>query len=415
LSFAPLPIDKPHGLYYLSLALLVALFLFAQNVVASRVGRAFVAVRDGEVAAQSLGIDLLRYKALAFGISGFYAGIAGGLYSAMLNFVAPEGFDLFQMVLQKAMIVVGGLGSITGSLLGAALIIILLEALRAFKGLQEIVFGALLVAFVLGMRGGLVSLLKRHVRGWEEPLRLAQPSLPLARGRPIEVARRRRRAMSPVVLSLDDLHFSFGGVKVLDGVRMQVRRGEIRGLIGPNGAGKTTLLNIICGIHRPQQGDVRLNGVSIVGRKPSAIARLGLGRTFQSSQLFQGMTVLENMMVGLHRRTRTGLISAGFDRRRRRSEETEMEAAARAALTFVGLADLAERPAAALSFGQQRVIEIARTLISEPALVLLDEPAVGLSANRLTELDTLLRRIRQEEGRDLDPDRTHHPLGDGRL
>src|SRR5262249_59988503 len=112
-------------------------------------------------------------------------------------------------------------------------------------------------------------------------------------------ARRRPRAMSPVVLSLEDLHFSFGGLKVLDGVRMQVRRGEIRGLIGPNGAGKTTLLNIICGIHRPQQGDVRLNGVSIVGRKPSAIARLGLGRTFQSSQLFQGMTVLENMMVGL--------------------------------------------------------------------------------------------------------------------
>ena len=178
LSFAPLPIDKPLGLYYLSLILAVALLLFAQNLVASRVGRAFVAVRDGEVAAQSLGVDLLRYKALAFGISGFYAGIAGGLYSAMLNFVAPEGFDLFQMVLQKAMIVVGGLGSVAGSVLGAGLIIILLEALRAFKGLQEIVFGALLVGFVLFMRGGLVSVLKRHVRGWEEPLRLEQPAAP---------------------------------------------------------------------------------------------------------------------------------------------------------------------------------------------------------------------------------------------
>ena len=186
LSFAPLPIDKPLGLYYLSLVLMVALFLFAQNLVASRVGRAFVAVRDGEVAAQSLGVDLLRYKALAFGISGFYAGIAGGLYSAMLNFVAPEGFDLFQMVLQKAMIVVGGLGSITGSLLGAGLIIVLLEALRAFKGLQEIVFGALLVGFVLFMRGGLVSVLKRHVRGWEEPLRLSRRPAPLPRSRPIE-------------------------------------------------------------------------------------------------------------------------------------------------------------------------------------------------------------------------------------
>lgn len=186
LSFAPLPIDKPLGLYYLSLVLMLALFLFAQNLVASRLGRAFVAVRDGEVAAQSLGVDLLRYKALAFGVSGFYAGTAGGLYSAMLNFVAPEGFDLFQMVLQKAMIVVGGLGSITGSVLGAGLIILLLEALRAFKGLQEIVFGALLVGFVLFMRGGLISVLKRHLRGWEEPLRLPQPTAPGSAPRPLE-------------------------------------------------------------------------------------------------------------------------------------------------------------------------------------------------------------------------------------
>lgn len=186
LSFAPLPIDKPLGLFYLSLALMVALFLFAQNLVASRVGRAFVAVRDGEVAAESLGVDLLRYKALAFGISGFYAGVAGGLYSAMLNFVAPEGFDLFQMVLQKSMIVVGGLGSIAGSVLGAGLIIILLEALRAFKGLQEIVFGALLVSFVLFMRGGLISVIKRHVRGWEEPLRLVQPAAATPEPEPAE-------------------------------------------------------------------------------------------------------------------------------------------------------------------------------------------------------------------------------------
>jgi branched-chain amino acid transport system permease protein len=175
LSFAPLPIDKPLGLYYLSLVLAVALFMFAQNLVASRVGRAFVAVRDGEVAAEALGIDLLRYKALAFGISGFYAGVAGGLYAAMLNFVAPEGFDIFQMVLQKSMIVVGGPGSVAGSVLGAGTIVILLELLRAFKGLQEIVFGALLVFFVLFMRGGLVSTIKRHVRGWEEPLRAIQP------------------------------------------------------------------------------------------------------------------------------------------------------------------------------------------------------------------------------------------------
>jgi len=204
--------------------------------------------------------------------------------------------------------------------------------------------------------------------------------------------------MSAAVLSVRDLHIGFGGVKVLEGIDLEVRRGEIRGLIGPNGAGKTTLLNVICGIHRPQQGDIVLNGTSVVGRKPSAIARLGLGRTFQTSQLFRGMTVLENMMTGLHRQTHTGLISAGLDLKRRRREEAQMEKAALDALAFVGMSEFADRPATALSFGQQRVVEIARTLIGEPAVVLMDEPAVGLSANRLTELDALLRRIRDQKG-----------------
>ena len=172
LSFAPLPVDKSVGLYYLSLVLVVLLYLFGRHVVTSRIGRAFVAVRDSEVAAKSLGIDLLRYKALAFGISGFYAGVAGGLYSALLNFVAPEGYDLFQMIIQKSTIVVGGMGSIAGSVIGASIIILVLELLREVKGMQEIAFGALLVGFVLFMRGGLIAVLRRYIRGWEEPLRM---------------------------------------------------------------------------------------------------------------------------------------------------------------------------------------------------------------------------------------------------
>jgi len=172
LSFAPLPVDKSVGLYYLSLVLVVLLYLFGRHVVTSRIGRAFVAVRDSEVAAESLGIDLLRYKALAFGISGFYAGVAGGLYSALLNFVAPEGYDLFQMIIQKSTIVVGGMGSIAGSVIGASIIILVLELLREVKGMQEIAFGALLVGFVLFMRGGLIAGLRRYIRGWEETLRM---------------------------------------------------------------------------------------------------------------------------------------------------------------------------------------------------------------------------------------------------
>ena len=131
--------------------------------------------------------------------------------------------------------------------------------------------------------------------------------------------------MSAPLLSVRNLHVSFGGVRVLQGVDLDVDRLEIRGLIGPNGAGKTTLLNAICGMYRPQEGSIRLDGESVVGRKPSDIALLGLGRTFQTSQLFAGMTVLENLMTGLHRRTVTGFVSAGLCLRRGREEEIRTE------------------------------------------------------------------------------------------
>ena len=204
--------------------------------------------------------------------------------------------------------------------------------------------------------------------------------------------------MTDLALAVRNVSVQFGGVHVLDNVDLNVRPGEIRGLIGPNGAGKTTLLNVISGIHVPRQGDILLDGVSIRGQKPSKIARSGLGRTFQTSRLFRGMTVLENMMTGLHRRTNSGIFSVGFRTRRAIAEEKDAEQAARQALEFVGMAQFAERRGTELSFGQQRVVEIARTLISEPKVVLLDEPAVGLSMNRLAEFDLLLRRIRDEKG-----------------
>ncbi|TDR88926.1 ABC transporter ATP-binding protein [Enterovirga rhinocerotis] len=204
--------------------------------------------------------------------------------------------------------------------------------------------------------------------------------------------------MTAPALRVEGVSVGFGGVRVLEGVDLDVKPGEIRGLIGPNGAGKTTLLNVICGIHRPDAGRVLLDGVPITGKKPSSIAQLGLGRTFQTSQLFRGMTVLENLMAGLYRRTTTNVLAAGLNLRSHREEEERTEEAARKALEFVGMAQFADRPGTALSFGQQRVVEIARTLISEPRVVLLDEPAVGLSLNRLAEFDALLRRIRDEKG-----------------
>jgi len=169
-DFGVLHLSPDHGVYYVTWIVTVGLLVLAWRVMRSRIGRAFVAMRDSEVAAQALGIDVTLYKAMAFAISGFYAGAAGALYCSVLAFVAPESFDLFQMILQKAMIVVGGLGSLVGSVLGAALLVSLLQVIREFKATQEIVFGALLLGFVLFQPRGLVDLLKRRLRGWEEPL-----------------------------------------------------------------------------------------------------------------------------------------------------------------------------------------------------------------------------------------------------
>ncbi|MFQ5973181.1 MAG: ABC transporter ATP-binding protein [Alphaproteobacteria bacterium] len=200
------------------------------------------------------------------------------------------------------------------------------------------------------------------------------------------------------ILAIDDASISFGGVHALSDVSVAVEAGEIVGVIGPNGAGKTTLLNVVCGMNKPDKGEITLDGTVITRRKPSQIAGIGLGRTFQASQLFPGMSVLENMMTGLHLRSRANLFAAAFRTKAMREEEAEMRARALEALHFVGMDEFARRPGNALSFGQQRIVEIARTLISEPKVVLLDEPAVGLSINRVAELDALLRRIRDEKG-----------------
>jgi branched-chain amino acid transport system permease protein len=172
-SFGPIPIKHDYGVYLVTWAVTVILLLFAWRIMRSRVGRAFVAMRDGAIAAQSLGIDLLTYKAMAFALSSFYAGVAGALYSALLGYVSPEGFDLFQMIIHKAMIVVGGLGSVVGSVLGASLLVYVMELLREFKSTQEIVFGAVLVGFMVFQPNGLVAFLKRWLPGWEEPVHLA--------------------------------------------------------------------------------------------------------------------------------------------------------------------------------------------------------------------------------------------------
>ncbi len=200
------------------------------------------------------------------------------------------------------------------------------------------------------------------------------------------------------ILSISSLSVSFGGLNVLSDVNIDVKKGEIVGIIGPNGAGKTTLMNAVCGNIPPSGGRIVLDGQVLNGLSPDQIAALGLRRTFQASQLFPGMTVLENMMTGFHLGGRTGVFGAAFRSPSMRKEEARMLEQARQALRYVRMEQYAERRGDELSFGQQRIIEIARALASEPSVILLDEPAVGLSVTRVEDLIALLRRIREDKG-----------------
>lgn len=198
------------------------------------------------------------------------------------------------------------------------------------------------------------------------------------------------------ILELHDVHMHFGGVTALKGVNVHIPRGIIQSIIGPNGAGKTTLLNCISGLLRPSSGAVIFQGEPIQGKRPHEIARRGVSRTFQHVALFAHMSVWENVMVGRHARTCAGFWAAGFRLPFMRREEAEIRAEAEAWLAFAGLQDVRDLPAGALPLGKQKILEIARALATDPAMILLDEPAGGLNTRETEELGDLLRRIQSK-------------------
>jgi len=198
------------------------------------------------------------------------------------------------------------------------------------------------------------------------------------------------------ILEIKDLSISFGGLRAVDSVTMEVKRGEIRGLIGPNGAGKTTLFNLITGVYSPDEGEVFFNGVDLTKLKTHQIAELGIARTFQNLEIFNSMTVLENVMVGMHYHLKTGFFGSCLNLGRAKREEEEARRKAFEIVKFIGLGELYDHPASNLSFGQQRLLELARTLAMEPTIMLLDEPAAGIHPNKIVEIDNLLNRLRDE-------------------
>ena len=343
----------------------------------SRWGLVLRATRDAEVAAQSLGANLVAARTLAFAISAALTGLAGALFAALNGFISPESFPFFQSIVFLLVVLVGGVAAPAGPPYGALVVGRLPELLSFLAEYRLLFFGGMLLLVLLIAPSGLAG----AFAGWLR--RLPAPRQMYAA--PVEETAAVARAfadLTPAALRVESLTISFGGNRAVSGVSLTARPGQITSLIGPNGAGKTTLLNLVSGFYRPDAGAVMLGETALTGGDSHRSARAGVARTFQTTQLFAGMTVGENLAVAALR----GRLFGG-----------SMPAAAprlmKALLQWVGYTGAAGRLAGELPHVDRRLVEIARALAARPAVLLLDEPAAGLSADDTRRLGEVLKRI----------------------
>ncbi|HET9977697.1 MAG TPA: branched-chain amino acid ABC transporter ATP-binding protein/permease [Burkholderiaceae bacterium] len=391
------------AIYFVVLAVSAAMVWLGWNLVNSKIGRAFMAIRDNENAAEIMGVNLARYKTTAFALNAFYCAVAGGLHVAMVRFIDPGEFGLWPSIWHLLYIVVGGLGSIVGSFIGPLVLVALPELMRGLAEYRQLLFGLILLLTLIFMPEGIAGALRRRFAARETTTR--ETAAPAARRTRSDLAatlpQQSRHAAVPrtqPILEVEGLSLSFGGLKALQDVRMSIQGGEIHALIGPNGAGKTTFLNALTRVYTPDSGRIVYRGTPLLEKRSHDIAALGLVRTFQNVRLFGKMSVLDNVLVGMHAQIGHGLIGAGLRLPKARAEAAAARAKALTLLRCVGLEDLAEAKAGALAFGQQRQLEVARALAADPQLLLLDEPASGLAAGEIDELLAVMRTIRERLG-----------------
>lgn len=412
-------IPKVVGVWQAWLALAVCAWFFAR-LGPSRRGLGLAALRQDETAASAMGVDVVRYRMFAFVVSGAMAGLSGVLFAHFTRFISSDQFGFSRAVEALLYAIVGGTGHWVGPALGGALLTGLPEVQRALGvqagWLRPFINGLILLLVILFLPGGLSGLATRA--GWlrrrtvtHPPTAATQASVKTAVdgtttddsdeiGDSDEAADSEDAsvwvAASPVgppAVVLEGLVKNYGAVRAVDEVDLRIPTGEVMGLIGPNGAGKTTLVNVITGLTAASGGRIEVLGTSIVGRKPHEVAQLGVGRTFQEVKLFDTLSVLENVLVGGH-----SVAHHTFLRRlflmpsARRDEQADLQHARRC-LHRVGLADVADLSAGALSYGDRRRLEIARALASEPQLLVLDEPAAGMNRVEAAALGDLVGAI----------------------
>ena len=385
----PWPFDPGWGFYYLCLILAALATWMTANIAKSRFGRALVAIRDAEVAAEASGIAKPALLMAVFVFSGALAGVAGGLFSSLQSYITPDAFTFDLSVLFFIAILIGGRGSIMGPLLGTIILTVLPEFAAPLVAWSTFLYAALLLLIVLIIPGGIADLLDYKNR---RPLERHREIVP----RPELLARVLDRRSGGEVLSLANVELSFGGVRAIDGLDLQIRPGEVHGLIGPNGSGKTTTLNVISGYYAPQAGEVRVGAAILPPRAPHLRAGYRIARTFQTPRLIGGASVLDNVMIGGTIDGQGSFAESLLTLPRHRRDEKQLRDAAMLALAAVGLEQLAAVRADRLQHSELRFMEIARALMLRPTCLMLDEPAAGLSADEIRRLGALIVAISRE-------------------
>jgi branched-chain amino acid transport system permease protein len=385
----PAPFDTAGGFYGFCLAIAALCTWLTSNVAHSRYGRALVAIRDADVAAEAVGIVKSRLLVLIFILSGATAALAGGLFASLQTYITPDAFTFELSVLFFISILIGGRGSILGPLIGTIVLTLLPEFAAPLAAWSTFLYAALLLAVVLAAPGGIAALLDSESRK------------PLIVGRVIDPRPEKLRALlparpDPAALVLENLALSFGGVRAVDGAGLTVTSGQIHGLIGPNGSGKTTMLNIVSGFYAQNDGTMTLTGQLLPPGQSASRARLGIARTFQTPRIVGEATVLDNVMMGATIAARSSFAATLLSLPASRQDEEAARERALVALSAVGLsASLAGVRCDRLQHSELRFVEIARALMSEPAFLLLDEPAAGLSGEEIERLGALVTAISQ--------------------
>ena len=427
---------KPLPYVYLVLAAIVLTIVLLGRLRRSRVGRSWTAIREDEDAAELMGVPTFKMKLWSFAIGASTGGLAGWVFASKVGSINPDTFPLNLSFLILAAVVLGGLGSTPGVIAGAFAVGFLPEYFRAAAGgdrlldlLNNVVgghatditeyrfflFGLALVIMMIFRPQGLLPSRQRAaelaeatgdrgmgaIAGADEAAAIAdlEADLEATIEVPTDVELpedyvARAADVTEEVLELNDVVMQFGGVVALNGVSLTVHRGQIFGVIGPNGAGKTTLFNCITGVFRPTSGDIRLESTSLVGKVPHRITEAGIARTFQNIRLFPNMTAIENVMVGTDARHTTSVPGALIGTPKKSREEKLGHAEAMRLLAFVGIEHRAEAVARNLPYGDQRRLEIARAIATQPKVLLLDEPAAGFNPAEKEGLVALIRQIR---------------------